>query len=180
MKHRKAGKKLNRTGSHRTAMRRNMAASLFLHGKIVTTVAKAKDCRPFAERLITRARKGTLHDRRIIAAKLRHPEAERKLFQEIANQFRNRNGGYTSIHRLSKKRLGDAAPTAVLELVTWEAGEKPKAKKRKKSPPKAKPKGKAAKAKTPEKEETAEPEKEPAAKKGKKEEPEKPAEGKEA
>lgn len=138
MKHRKAGKKLNRTSAHRTAMLRNMAASLFLHGRIVTTLPKAKACRPFAEKLITRARKGSLHDRRLVASRLLHPEAERKLFTEIAEKYRNRPGGYTAIHRLSRNRLGDNAPTAVLELVTWEPGEKPKAKRRKKAAPKAK------------------------------------------
>jgi large subunit ribosomal protein L17 len=111
-----------------------MAASLFLHGKIVTTVAKAKDLRPFAEKLITRARRGSIHDRRIIASKLRHPEAEKKLFAEIAEQYRNRPGGYTSIHKLSGNRLGDNAPRAILELVTWDPGDKPKAKRRKKTP----------------------------------------------
>ena len=121
-----------------------MAASLFLHGKIVTTLAKAKDCRPFAEHLITRARKGTLHDRRIVASKLQNSRAVKKLFDEIADRFRNRSGGYTSIHRLSKNRLGDNAPTAIIELVTWEPGSKPKAKRRKKPPTKPKAKTQAA------------------------------------
>ncbi len=141
MKHRKAGKKLNRNGPHRLATRRNLAASLFLHGKVFTSLAKAKDCRPFAEKLITRARMGTLHDRRIVAAKLNHPEAERKLFQEIAESFRHRSGGYTSIHRLSGNRLGDNGSQAVLEIVHWEPGEKQKSRRRRKpSQPRPKPK----------------------------------------
>jgi large subunit ribosomal protein L17 len=158
-----------------------MAASLFLHGKIVTTLAKAKDCRPFAEKLITRARKGSIHDRRIVAAKLNHPEAEKKLFREIAEQFRNRPGGYTAIHRLSGNRLGDDAPQAILELVTWDAGEKPKAKRRKKTPPRSKSK---AKSKTPKAKEAPEspPEEKPAEEKPPEEKPaeEKPAEEKPA
>jgi large subunit ribosomal protein L17 len=140
MRHRNAGTKLSRTSAHRLALFRNLSASLFLVGKVETTLAKAKACRPFAERLITRAKGGTLHDRRLVAARLRHPEAERKLFGEIADRYRARQGGYTAIHRLEKNRLRDDAAMAVFELVTWDPGEKPKAKRRKKAPPKVHPK----------------------------------------
>lgn len=131
MRHLFAGKKLNRTVGHRRAMRRNLAAALILHKKIVTTLPKAKDCRPFVEKLITRAKKGTVHDRRIIAADLNHTQAEQVLFKEVAEMFRTRQGGYTSIHRLSRNRLRDDAPMAVIELVTWAPGEKGKGKKKK-------------------------------------------------
>ncbi|MCU0723023.1 MAG: 50S ribosomal protein L17 [Planctomycetes bacterium] len=136
MRHRNADTKLSRTSAHRLALFRNLTASLLLHGKVVTTLAKAKACRPFAERLITRAKGGTLHDRRLVAARLRHVEAERKLFGEVADRFRARQGGYTAIHRLEKNRLRDDAPMVIFELVAWEPGEKPKAKRRKKAAPK--------------------------------------------
>ncbi len=131
MRHRKRGRKLGRNPAHRRAMLRNMANSLFLHGRIVTTVAKAKELRPFAERLITIARRGTVHARRLVVARLGkqpipegHPDHGRyhdithKLFAEVAPRYVDRPGGYTRIIRLNKRRLGDAGELAVIELVT--------------------------------------------------------------
>ncbi len=130
MRHRKRGRKLGRNPAHRKAMLRNMANSLFLHGRIVTTVAKAKELRPFAERLITIARRGTVHARRLVIARLgkqpippdhadhgRYHDVAHKLFAEIAPRYVDRPGGYTRIIRLNKRRLGDAGELAVIELV---------------------------------------------------------------
>jgi large subunit ribosomal protein L17 len=134
MRHRIAGRHLNRTTSHRRALRRNLAASLIEHGAIRTTPAKAKEVRPFVERLITIARKGTLHARRRVIAMLqdramvekenRDELAEltvvQKLFEEIAPRFAERPGGYTRIIRLPERRIGDSGEQVLLQLV--EAG----------------------------------------------------------
>ncbi|TET35599.1 MAG: 50S ribosomal protein L17 [Planctomycetota bacterium] len=117
MRHRKRGRRLGRTGAHRKALMRNLTIALFEHGKIKTTVPKAKEVTPFAHRLITLARKGTLHHRRQAASLLPNKAAVKKLFDEIAPQFAARNGGYTRIIRLPQKRLGDAAETCYLELI---------------------------------------------------------------
>ncbi|MBI4410400.1 MAG: 50S ribosomal protein L17, partial [Gemmatimonadetes bacterium] len=100
MRHRKDGRKLNRTAEHRAAMLRNLATSLFLHGRLETTVAKAKELRRFAEPLITRAKRGDLHARRLVARKIRDDEALAKLFGEIAPRFAERAGGYTRVRQL--------------------------------------------------------------------------------
>jgi large subunit ribosomal protein L17 len=121
MRHLKAGRTLGRTASHRLAMFRNMTRSLVEHGRITTTVAKAKELRPFVEKLITLAKEGTLHARRRALAKLPDKETVRVLFQEIGPRFADRPGGYTRVMRLSKVRLGDAGPTAIVELL--KAGE---------------------------------------------------------
>ena len=116
MRHRKRNAKLGRKGEHRNAMLANLVCSLILNRRITTTLAKAKAARPVAEKMVTLAKKGTLHHRRLAASRLRQEDAARILFHEIAPQFENRNGGYTRIIRLHQ-RIGDAAPMAILEWV---------------------------------------------------------------
>jgi len=107
---------------------KNLAAALFEHERIVTTVAKAKELRPFAERLITLARKNTLHARRLCVSRLGNKDMVAKLFKEIAPRFSDRPGGYTRIIKRPQVRLGDAGPTAFIELLReGEVKEKPTA-----------------------------------------------------
>jgi len=113
-------------------MRRNLVTSLFRHGRIVTTMPKAKAARRDAERLITMAKVESVHNLRKAFAYLQNDEIVHKLF-EISVQYVDRNGGYTAIHRLAKNRLGDNASQVVWQLVTWEPGTKPKPRKRKKA-----------------------------------------------
>jgi large subunit ribosomal protein L17 len=122
MRHLKAGRKLNRNAPHRLALMRNLTRALFEHGRIVTTVAKAKAARPFVEKLITLAKKNTLHARRLCIARLRDKVAVRKLFAEIAPRYTDRAGGYTRVLKRHERRLGDAGETAFLELL--KAGER--------------------------------------------------------
>src|SRR5436190_20210108 len=117
MRHLKAGRVLGRTASHRLAMFRNMTISLLEHGQIKTTLPKAKELRPFVEKLITMAKIGTLHARRRAISKLANKAAVRVLFQDIAPRFIDRKGGYTRIMRLSNVRLGDAGSQAVIQLL---------------------------------------------------------------
>ena len=117
MRHRKAGRKLGRNASHRKALMRNLAMALFQHERIITTVEKAKEARSFAEKLITLAKKGTLHARRLAIARLRDKESVAKLFNEIAPRFADRPGGYTRVLKRHERRLGDAGKTAFLELI---------------------------------------------------------------
>jgi large subunit ribosomal protein L17 len=112
----KKGRKLNRTPSHRSAMLRNLATSLFRHGRIETTTAKAKELRPYAERLITLAKRGDLHARRLAASKIQDREVLGSLFAEIGPRFAQRPGGYTRILRIGTRK-GDAAETSLIELV---------------------------------------------------------------
>lgn len=116
MRHQKKGRKLNRTAAHRAMMLRNMATSLFKHGRIETTVAKAKELRQYAEPLITRAKQGDLHARRVVARKIRDGEAMARLFDEIGPRFAERPGGYTRVIKVGH-RPGDAADLAIIELV---------------------------------------------------------------
>ena len=116
MRHRKKGRKLSRTPSHRKATLRNMAASLFLHERIETTSAKAKELRPYAERLITLARRGDVHSRRLAARKIHDRNVLGKLFDDIAPRFSERPGGYTRILKLGNRK-GDAADMSLIELV---------------------------------------------------------------
>lgn len=116
MRHRMDSRSLGRYGSHRMAMLSNMAASLFLEENITTTLIRAKELRRFAERLITRAKGGTIHDRRIVRSKMAHKEAAIKLFDDIAKRYANRPGGYTRIVKTGF-RAGDSAPMAVISLV---------------------------------------------------------------
>ncbi|MEX2465541.1 MAG: 50S ribosomal protein L17 [Gemmatimonadota bacterium] len=116
MRHRKKGRKLSRSPSHRKATLRNMAASLFLHERIETTTAKAKELRPYAERLITLARRGDIHSRRLAARKIHDRDVLGKLFDDIAPRFTERPGGYTRILKLGNRK-GDAADMSLIELV---------------------------------------------------------------
>ncbi|MBX3365226.1 MAG: 50S ribosomal protein L17 [Phycisphaeraceae bacterium] len=174
MRHRKAGYKLNRTSAHRQAMLRNLAASVFEHGQIVTTVPKAKAVQPFVERIITKAKRGDLHARRQVIAMLgrdrlgfdwlflpknatdqekehvdklrsraaaffdlpeskevernrygelrKAPKLVKHIFENVAPRFSDRPGGYTRIVKLEYRRLGDKAPTCVLQLCGAEEG----------------------------------------------------------
>jgi large subunit ribosomal protein L17 len=116
MRHQAKGRQLSRTSEHRRALMRNMATSLILHGRIVTTVAKAKELRPYAEKLITLARRGDLHARRVVAQKIREREALSRLFTDIGPRFAARPGGYTRILKLGH-RSGDGAEVARIELL---------------------------------------------------------------
>jgi large subunit ribosomal protein L17 len=116
VRHRKKGRQLSRTRSHRRATLRNMATSLFLHERIETTTAKAKELRPYAERLITLARRGDVHSRRLAAAKIQDRRALGKLFDDIAPRYAERPGGYTRILKLGNRK-GDAAEMSLIELV---------------------------------------------------------------
>lgn len=116
MRHLKKGHKLGRTASHRKAMLANMAASLIKFEQIQTTDAKAKALRPFVEKLITLGKRGDLHARRLVLARLRDQDATRKLFSEIAPRMAERPGGYTRILKIAKRK-GDNAPISLIELV---------------------------------------------------------------
>ena len=135
MRHLKAGRQLGRNAEHRLALMRNLTMALIQHGRIITTVEKAKEVRPFVEKLITLAKKGTIHARRLALAKLgpmgharpmAHEEDEakqdgrkviKKLFDEIGPRFKDRPGGYTRIIKRHERRLGDGGRTAFLELL---------------------------------------------------------------
>ena len=116
MRHRVATFKIGRTGAHRLAMLANMVSSLFANGKIETTLVKAKAARSFAEKMITLGKKGDIHNRRQAFSKLRNKDAVKLLFDEIAPGYATRNGGYTRILKLGKRR-GDAAEMCILALV---------------------------------------------------------------
>lgn len=120
MRHRKQGRKLGRNSSHRKALGRNLVSSLFEHGRITTTVEKAKEYRPMAEKMITLAKKRELHNIRRAVAILQNKTIVKKLFEEIAPRYLDRPGGYTRIVRLQKNRLGDNASQAIFELVGYE------------------------------------------------------------
>lgn len=124
MRHRKAGRKLGRTSSHRDAMLRNMVTSLLEQERIVTTVPKAKEARRIAEQMITLGKRGDLHARRQALAYIRSKDIVAKLFDEISTQYASRQGGYTRIIRTGT-RSGDAAPMAIIELVDYQATENP-------------------------------------------------------
>ena len=160
MKHRVAGRRLDRTTEHRTAMFKNMVTSLLRHERIVTTTPKAKELRRIADRLITLGKRGTPHARRQAHRSVRDVEVLDKLFGSIAQRFQTRPGGYTRLTRVAR-RAGDAAEMAVIELTDRapaEAPEKGKGEKgagkkapEKKPEKKAPPKEKAAAEKKPEK-----------------------------
>jgi large subunit ribosomal protein L17 len=116
MRHGIAGRKLNVTASHRAAMFRNMAVALIKHEQITTTLPKAKELRPVAERLITLGKRGGLHARRQAYAQLRDETIVAKLFDALAERYRTRNGGYTRVLKAGM-RHGDAADMAVIEFV---------------------------------------------------------------
>ncbi len=123
MRHLKAYRKLNRTGSHRSLMLRNLVTSLFEHERVETTVMKAKEARRIAERMITLGKRGTLHARRRAASVLLKKSVVKKLFDEIAPRYAKREGGYTRILRVGYRK-GDAAPLAFLELIMEETERK--------------------------------------------------------
>jgi len=160
MKHRVAGRRLDRTTEHRTAMFKNMVTSLLRHERIVTTTPKAKELRRIADRIITLGKRGTPHARRQAHRSVRDVEVLDKLFGSIAQRFQTRPGGYTRLTRVAR-RAGDAAEMAVIELTDRapaEAPEKGKGEKgagkkapEKKPEKKAPPKEKAAAEKKPEK-----------------------------
>jgi large subunit ribosomal protein L17 len=150
MRHLKAGRRLNRNAAHRLALFRNLTLALIRHERIITTVAKAKEVRPFIEKLITLAKKGGLHNRRLVLARLgppskaevrpedaevlkdKPPDADErhviiKLFNEIAPRYVDRPGGYLRILKRTERRLGDAGETAYLEFV--KPGDRPAKKK---------------------------------------------------
>jgi len=116
MRHRKNFNKLSRPSSHRLSMLRNLAVSLIKHERIITTVPKAKEARRIVERLITYGKKGTLHARRLCASIVQDNEVVRKIFGELAERYKNRNGGYTRIIRIGYRK-GDGAEQALFELV---------------------------------------------------------------
>lgn len=135
MRHLKAGKKLSRNATHRLALYRNLTMALIRHERIITTLPKAKAVRPFVEKLITLARRNTLHARRLVVARLgpmasaevepNPAEGEeydgrsivQKLFEELGPRFKDRPGGYTRVIKRHERRLGDAGETAFLELL---------------------------------------------------------------
>jgi large subunit ribosomal protein L17 len=165
MKHRVAGRRLDRTTEHRTAMFKNMVTSLLRHERIVTTTPKAKELRRIADRVITLGKRGTHHARRQAHRSVRDVEVLDKLFGPIAQRFQSRPGGYTRLTRVAR-RVGDAAEMALLELTELapaEAAGKGKGEKAGKAPEK---KAEKAEKKAPEKKAAAE--KKPEKKAGKK------------
>src|SRR5437588_12309524 len=122
MRHQRSGKKLGRDSAHRKALYSNLAASLIRHGRIKTTVTKAKAVRPIAEQMITLGRRGDLHARRQAMAFLRSQEIVHQLFATVGPRFKSRPGGYSRIVRIGP-RPGDAAEMAYLELVDFSAEE---------------------------------------------------------
>ena len=125
MRHRVAGRKLSRHTQHRELMFRNMLVSLLQYERIKTTLAKGKELRSWADRIISLGKQGTLHARRRAFALLRNREIVKKLFDEIAPKFKDREGGYTRVYRLGW-RHGDGAPLSLVELVTYASPEEKK------------------------------------------------------
>ncbi|MFL6726409.1 MAG: 50S ribosomal protein L17 [Sphingomicrobium sp.] len=123
MRHRVGGRKLQRTSSHRAALFRNMAAALIKHEQIMTTTAKAKELRPYVEKLVTLAKRGGLSNRRLAQARLMDDAQLAKLFEVIAQRYANRDGGYTRVIKAGL-RSSDAAPMAVIEFVDRDVGAK--------------------------------------------------------
>jgi large subunit ribosomal protein L17 len=119
MRHRKSGRKLNRTPSHRKALFRNQLQQLIEHERICTTEAKAKELRRFADKIITLAKKDDLHSRRLAFALLRSKKATKKLFEDIAKRFDDRTSGYTQLYK-HRHRRGDGAPLSLIEFVKHE------------------------------------------------------------
>ena len=146
MRHQKMGRTLGRKPNHRLALRRNMAVALFTHGQITTTIPKAKALKPFVEQLITKAKKGDLHNRRLVVSALggdkpmmqdedaegvvrnrygelqKAPKIVKHLFDEIAPRYADRDGGYTRIIKLNRRRIGDGTQLCVIQLVGDEEG----------------------------------------------------------
>ena len=116
MRHKSGGRKLQRTSAHRTAMFRNMSASLIKHEQITTTVAKAKELRPYIEKLVTLGKRGGLANRRLAMSRLMDDAQLVKLFDVLAERYKDRNGGYTRVIKAGI-RASDAAPMAIIEFV---------------------------------------------------------------
>jgi len=123
MRHRVGGRKLQRTSAHRLALFRNMSAALIKHEQITTTLAKAKELRPYVEKLITLAKKGGLSNRRLAHARLLDDAQLQKLFDVLAERYASRNGGYTRVIKAGI-RASDASPMAIIEFVDRDAGAK--------------------------------------------------------
>lgn len=115
MRHNIKGRKLSRSSKHRKALLRNLATELIRHNRIKTTEAKAKSVQPIAEKLITLAKRGGLHSRRLAAREIYDPAVLKKLFDELAPSIEKDNGGYTRIYKLGPRR-GDAATVALIEI----------------------------------------------------------------
>ena len=120
MRHRVHTFKIGRTGAHRRAMLANMVSSLIEHGQITTSLVKAREARRMAEKMVTLGKKGDLHHRRLAISTLRNVDMVAKLFAEIAPAYAGRQGGYTSIIKLGKRR-GDACEMCILKFVAAEA-----------------------------------------------------------
>ncbi|HOD54961.1 MAG TPA: 50S ribosomal protein L17 [Candidatus Cloacimonadota bacterium] len=120
MRHRCEGRKFGREADHRKAMMKNLVISLFQHGQIETTQAKAKEMRGLAERVITYGKKGSLHHKRLAFSVVHDHALVKRIFDEIAPKYANRNGGYTSIIK-TRIRRGDCAPMAIIRLVEGDA-----------------------------------------------------------
>lgn len=116
MRHKSGGRKLQRTSAHRTAMFRNMSASLIKHEQITTTLAKAKELRPYVEKLVTLAKRGGLANRRLAQSRLMDDTQLVKLFDVLAERYKDRSGGYTRVIKAGI-RASDAAPVAIIEFV---------------------------------------------------------------
>ncbi|QIG81239.1 50S ribosomal protein L17 [Stakelama tenebrarum] len=116
MRHRVGGRKLQRTSAHRAALFRNMSAALIKHEQITTTVAKAKELRPYVEKLVTLAKKGGLSNRRLAQSRLQDDAQLTKLFDVLAERYADRNGGYTRIIKAGI-RASDSSPIAIIEFV---------------------------------------------------------------
>lgn len=116
MRHAKGPRKLNRTHEHRAAMLANMACSLIEHEQIKTTLPKAKELRPYVEKLISMAKRGDLHARRTVASRIKQDAAVSKLFATLAGRYGDRQGGYTRVLKAGF-RYGDMAPMAIIEFV---------------------------------------------------------------
>ena len=142
MKHKIGFNKLNRTPAHRKAMLRNMTTVLFKHERIVTTRAKAMECRREAEKMITRAKEDTVHNRRVIADRITDEAILAKLFKEIGPRMKDRNGGYTRVIRIGARKQ-DAADMVILELVDHAEDGKKAERDKRKADKKAKAKAKA-------------------------------------
>jgi large subunit ribosomal protein L17 len=141
MKHRVVGRKLGRTSAHRLALLRNLSTSLFENERITTTLMKAKELRPFAERLLTLSKRETLHARRQVLRHIQAPRVVSKMFDTLSARYAQRPGGYTRIVKLGPRR-GDSAEMAIIELVGYEPERREDREKEKDAAP-AKGRGKA-------------------------------------
>ena len=143
MRHQKTGRKLGRNSSHRKAMYRNMVTSLFKYGQLETTDAKAKELKPIAEKLITLAKKGDLHSRRLALSYMNEKSITHKLFDDIKNGYLNRQGGYLRVLKNGFRR-GDGASVSIVQLLPTEGAIKKTGKKKKSAETKSSGESKAA------------------------------------